>query len=154
FAEDAIGVMTRDPLDGTLTDLQQVRNGINVSNLDGPAAITVSPAPGKLVFVASENSSSIASFVRDSNSVSPTYGQLDPVAVYKDGVPVPGLPTPDGLSGATAVAVSPDGNNLYVAGQFEASIAVFHITTVAGPDFGTLVYRGKVTNSVGGVTGL
>src|SRR5688572_19860311 len=38
----------------------------------------------------------------------------------------------DGLSGANAVTVSPDGRNLYVAGRFDNSVAVFSRNPISG----------------------
>lgn len=56
----------------------------------------------------------------------------------------------DGLAGARAIAVSPDGLHAYVAGTAEDSIAIF------GRDFflGEWMYLGKQTDGAGGVDGL
>lgn len=56
----------------------------------------------------------------------------------------------DGLDFPFAAAVSPDGKHVYVAGEFDDSIAVFARNAASG----ALAFVGKVTDGVGGVTGI
>ncbi|MEM9530886.1 MAG: beta-propeller fold lactonase family protein [Pseudomonadota bacterium] len=65
----------------------------------------------------------------------------------------------DGLAGAAALAATPDGAYLYVAGAGEQSIAVFerNLTPPVGVDdpvLGEPVFRSFVRNGVNGVSGL
>jgi 6-phosphogluconolactonase (cycloisomerase 2 family) len=56
----------------------------------------------------------------------------------------------DGLAGANAVAVSPDGENVYVAGRFDHSVAVF----ARNPVSGVLTFQEVEKDGVAGVDGL
>ena len=56
----------------------------------------------------------------------------------------------DGLSGANAVTVSPDGRNLYVAGRFDDSVAVFSRNPISG----VLTFQEIEKDGVGVVNGL
>ena len=56
----------------------------------------------------------------------------------------------DGLLGANAVTVSPDGENLYVAGRFDHSVAVFSRNPVSG----VLNFQEVEKDGVAGVNGL
>ena len=56
----------------------------------------------------------------------------------------------DGLLGANAVTVSPDGENVYVAGRFDHSIAVF----ARNPVSGVLTFQEVEKDGVAGVDGL
>ncbi|MCI0394733.1 MAG: beta-propeller fold lactonase family protein [Chloroflexi bacterium] len=49
-----------------------------------------------------------------------------------------------GLSGAWGITVSPDGNNVYVAGYYDDAIVRF----IRNPFDGTLTYGGRITNSL------
>ena len=58
----------------------------------------------------------------------------------------------DGLLGASGVAASPDGNNVYVAGNLDDAVAVFEWDAVMGVPVLTYVEMEK--NLVGGVAGM
>ncbi|MCB1055538.1 MAG: beta-propeller fold lactonase family protein [Acidobacteria bacterium] len=118
-SDDAVVVFARNTVSGTLTLLQEVVQGSGgVNGLDAAVAVTVSP-DGKHVYVASETASAgstgddaVAVFSRVTDSGSPNYGRLSFVEAQQDGVS--GV---DGLAGAGAVTVSPDGANVYVASE-------------------------------------
>ncbi|MCK5378703.1 MAG: beta-propeller fold lactonase family protein, partial [Acidobacteria bacterium] len=156
FGGDALVVFHRDPELGTTPDtrgkhlafveayedggLDSV--GQTIDGLDGAAQVVVSP-DSSYVYVASEVDNAVAVFERN-----PATGEMTFVEMKKDGVG--GV---DGLSGAVALAVSPTGggsSHIYVAGQYEASIAVFDRN--AGN--GALSYSERKINGVDGVEGL
>lgn len=56
----------------------------------------------------------------------------------------------EGLDFPTGSAVSPDGKHVYVAGEFDDSIAIFARDAVTG----ALAFVGRVVDGVGGVSGL
>ena len=56
----------------------------------------------------------------------------------------------DGLDFPTGTAVSPDGKHVYVAGEFDDSIAIFTRDAATG----ALAFVGRVVDGVGGVSGL
>jgi 6-phosphogluconolactonase (cycloisomerase 2 family) len=85
-----------------------------VVGLDGANSVAVSP-DGKHVYVASSIANSVVVFSRDAAS-----GVLSFVEAETDDSGVV-----DGLQGARSVAVSPDGNHVYVAGFAEDKVAIF-----------------------------
>lgn len=114
-----------------------------VDGLFGASGVAVS-ADGEHVYVAAENDSGVAFFRR-----STTTGALTFVEAYKDGVG--GI---DGLAGARAIVVSPDGKHVYVAGEDDDAIAAFSRNTTAGANFGRLTFLAKIANGDPGVSDL
>lgn len=112
--------------------------GQTVSGLDRPSRVLLSPDGGN-VFVTSEDRNTLAVFSRDLDT-----GALEFVTRYVDGA------ASDGLLGAQGMAMDPLGRTLYVAGSFEAAIAIFD----RDPATRTLSYRGQVRNGTAGATGL
>jgi 6-phosphogluconolactonase (cycloisomerase 2 family) len=94
----------------------------------------VSP-DGEHVYVASFNDDSLAVFGRDPDS-----GALALIEVHVDGVN--GV---DGLNGARAVAISPDGAHVYVASSRDDAVAVFS----RNPGTGALTYVERKKNGAG-----
>ncbi|MEM6254981.1 MAG: DUF4347 domain-containing protein [Cyanobacteria bacterium P01_D01_bin.156] len=112
LTDQALTVFDRDE-SGSLTQRRVIKNGEgSVDQLEGAAGVAVSPS-GDQVFVASQ-SGAITVFDRDE------FGNLTFRQAIKDG---------DGdaqdLFGASSVAVSPDGNQVYVASATDAAITVF-----------------------------
>ncbi|TMA97231.1 MAG: lactonase family protein, partial [Deltaproteobacteria bacterium] len=105
-ADDALATFMRDATTGTLTFLG-AEPGLN-----GPQAIAISP-DGAYLYVASGNA--VVVFARD-----PASGMLTVVQIVDDDTD--GV---DGLGGAAALAVSPDGGHLYAAGKLDDAVAVF-----------------------------
>lgn len=89
-------------------------DGVDAGEIAGPRFAAVSPDGGN-VYVASENDNAVTVFDRD-----PATGALTFL-----GAEVDGIDGVDGLAGADAVAVSPDGSNVYSASAAEAAVAVF-----------------------------
>ncbi len=115
------------------------RNGQNgVSGMANPDRLLISP-DGKSLFVSSVDGNSIAVFRRDTSTGTLTFAR----AFQASGNP--------GLSGAFGMAMDPASKNLYVAGSYASSIAIFS-HDAANAD--RLAYVGAVVSGQNGVTGL
>jgi len=108
-----------------------------VDGLDGASSVAVSP-DGSYVYVAGRLDDAVAIFWRN-----PSSGMLTYLGMMQDGVG--GV---DGLDGARALAVSPDGRQIYVASQYDDALAVFNV------DDGSLSFVAAYQDGVGGVDGL
>lgn len=142
--DNAIGVYDRG-VDGRLAFNSAIRSGdAGVLGLAGVNDVLLS-GNGDHLYATSPSESSISTFRRDHGT-----GRLSFVEIEQNGVF--GV---TGLSGARAMATSPDGAHLYVLGGFANAVAVFARDTVmASPTYGRLTYRGVVQNGVGGVDGI
>jgi 6-phosphogluconolactonase (cycloisomerase 2 family) len=137
--EDAVATFLRN-LDGSLTFLEEdVDNVSGVDGLDGAWAVTVAPDGGS-VYVTGDVESSVAVFDRD-----PATGLLTYVEAEKDGAG--GV---DGIANATGVAVSPDNQHVYVTGCLDNGVAAF----TRDPVTSALTFVGEVENGQPGVSGL
>lgn len=113
--DHAIAVFSRDASTGALTLVEVQRDGVGgVDGLFQAGWVTVSP-DGRYVYGAGFGEDAIAVFSRDRDT-----GRLTFIEVQRDGVG--GV---DGLDGASAVAVSPDGRHVYVTGVLDDAVAVF-----------------------------
>jgi 6-phosphogluconolactonase (cycloisomerase 2 family) len=125
---------------GSLSFVGVVKDGVGgVDGLGGAVEVAQSP-DGKHVYVAGYSENAVAVFASD-----PTSGALTFVGAVRDGVG--GV---DGLDHPIVVAVSPDGKNVYVAGESDDAVAVF----ARDPTSGALTFVGAVRDGVGGVDGL
>lgn len=142
-----------EPLGQHLVFLARYVNGIGgVRGLDRASRLQIS-ADGRQVYVTSEDRNTLAVFNRDNDPDSAGFGSLVQPAAQSGADPwlfTDGVSGVDGLLGAQGIALSSDGQSLYVAGSFESAIAVFARTAPSAPP----VYRGVVRNGVNGVTGL
>ena len=129
---DSGAVFQRNTTTGFLTFVER-------SPVGGSGGVAVSP-DGQNVYIASDEGSSVSVFRRD-----PVTARLTFVEAKQDGVD--GV---DGLYGAEAVAVSPDGSSVYVGGAGEDALAAFQ----REPMSGTLTFIGVQREGVGGVDGL
>lgn len=134
--DDAISVFSRDAISGDLTFVQVMRHQVGgVLGLDGASGVVVSP-DGEHVYTTGLFSDAVTVFDRNTST-----GALTFVEVHQHGVS--GV---SGLDGATAVAVSADGQHLYTAAR--NSHAVSHFTR--NPASGSLTFVGPpVVNGVG-----
>lgn len=147
--DDAIGAYERDPVDGSLTFVQNLRNGDvvpggTIDGLDGAESVAVS-SDGAHVYVASFTDSALVVFARDAGT-----GVLDFVASYFDGID--GV---DGLLGATSVTLSPDGDHVYVAAAGDDAVTAFERdTNPVSATYGQLTFLATIKDNVAGVDGL
>jgi 6-phosphogluconolactonase (cycloisomerase 2 family) len=130
--DDAVAVFSRDNSTGRLTFRQVVRDGVDgVDGLYEPFSLAVSPDDNH-VYVTGGMDDALVAFQRD-----PATGELTFVEMEKDGVA--GV---DGLDGALGVAVSPDGEHVYVAAAYDDAIAVFSRDAATGALAYVQAYRG------------
>jgi 6-phosphogluconolactonase (cycloisomerase 2 family) len=143
--DDAVTVFSRDLGTGALTFVEAKFDGTGgIDGLDASASVALSP-DGAHVYVTGAEDDAVAVFGRDGGTGALTFveGEFDGVG----GV--------DGLNGAGAVAVSPDGAHVYVGGSAllltgEDAVAVF--SRNAGT--GALTFVEALFDGVGGVDGL
>ena len=136
--DDAVVVFDRDESTGELDFGQVVKDGYtSIDSLDGAYSVAVSP-DGINFYVAGYYDDAVTVFRW-------TAGALGYEGVVKDG-----QDDVDGLDGANSIAVSPDGNYVYVASREDDGIAIFW----RNPSSGLLTYRGMVQDGVDGVDGL
>lgn len=139
-SDHSLTVFARNQQSGALSLVETQRDGLNgVDGLHGPHAVTVSP-DGVHVYVAGWADDAVAVFSRNG-----TTGQLTFVQAVKNGVG--GV---NGITGPSSIAVSPNGANVYVVGEFDDAVAFFDRDAQTGE----LTWIGLVQDGVGGVTGL
>jgi len=140
LADNAVAVFSRDSVTGRLTFVHRLKDGVDgVNGLDRARGLVI-PADGDHVYAVGEFDDAVVVFDRDAAS-----GQLAFVAALLDsqgGV--------DGLNYAWGVAVSPEGNQVYVAGYNDNSITQFDRDAATGQ----LTYVQTHYDNVAGVDGL
>lgn len=146
--DNGIGMFQRQagaPTGIGLRYLGALRSGASgVSGLAGVADILAS-ADGQHVYAASPVDNAVTSFARDAVT-----GRLTQIDQDQNG-----LLGVTGLSGARALAMSADGQHVYVAGGFSNSVAIFRRQTdTASADFGKLAFVTAVQAGIGGVNGI
>ncbi|MFK8005722.1 MAG: beta-propeller fold lactonase family protein [Saprospiraceae bacterium] len=140
YADDAIVSFSRDPADGTLVFIEEYKNGFaNVNGLNGAHSAVLS-SDGKSFYVCGYNDNSVSAFSRNT-----TTGKLTFVEMYKDGVN--GI---DGLTGARAVALNPDGTHFYAVSGGENAIVLFE----RNENTSELTYQFKHEDGIDNVNGL
>ncbi len=128
--------------------VQTVDAGLVPEGLDEPLGMAFSPdAASSHLYLACRASDSLVVLERDGDPASATYGWLHPLEVHSgDG---------EGLHGVRAVAVSPDGETVYAAGEYGNDMAVFHRDAEADSgSFGALTLsevRRRTDRNVGGL---
>jgi 6-phosphogluconolactonase (cycloisomerase 2 family) len=133
--DDAVAVLDVFPTCEAPEFRMAYTDGVDgVVGLQGPQDLKLSPNDAHL-YVASEQSDAVVTFRRDSVT-----GELEYVDMLEDDVDA------DGLDGAFALAVSPDGKNLYVAGHFDSAVVVLG----RNPATGRLSYRHHIADGDGG----
>lgn len=139
-SEGALAVFRRESGTGALTQLEVQRDGVGgVTGISRVSDVAVSP-DGASVYTASTADDAVAVFQRNTAT-----GKLMWLETQKQGVG--GVA---GLDFARAVVVSPDGHNVYAAGQRAGAIVVFKRNTLTG----TLTYAQTLTDGADGVDGL
>lgn len=141
--DNAVAVFRRNALVGRLTFVQARFDGVGgvdgLNGLVGTSAVTVSP-DGAHVYTASASDSAVTVFRRNSAT-----GALMFVEALFDGVGAV-----DGLNGAWGLAVSPDGEHLYVGSAFDRAVAAFRRDSTTG----ALMFIEAQFDGVAGVGGL
>ncbi len=123
----AISVFQRNPGTGLLTFLEYEKHNANgVEAMLNPTALVVSSAPGSHIYVASPLSNAMQVFSRDTDPMSPTWGEITFVETHRDSSAT------NGLLGAYGVAINPDGRYVYVTGRDENALVVFRRDTTTG----------------------
>jgi 6-phosphogluconolactonase (cycloisomerase 2 family) len=136
---NAVAVLRRSTTTGALTPVDVVRDGEGgVVGLGRPSALAVSP-DGANVYVTGSLDDTVAVFRRDRIT-----GVLGFVEAHIQGGDC------DGLTFASAVTVSPDGADVYVAGQGDNAVAAFRRNQTSG----ALSFVGVQRDGVDGVDGL
>ncbi len=142
--DDAIAVFSRSSTTGGLTFAQFLRDGVGaVNGLGNVRGVAISP-DGAHVYTAAKSDNGVGIFARSAST-----GHLTYLGIRVDGTSQPPL-TLDGLAGASAVAVSPDGAHVYVAGETDDGVAVFSRNASTG----LLTFVEAKKDGVGGVNGL
>lgn len=138
--DGAIAVFSRNLVSGSLAFAGGPRDGVDgVDGLDGATSLAIS-RDGRSLYAAGLTDDAVAVFARDAAS-----GGLSFVEVERDGVG--GV---DGLAGATAVSLAPDGSRLYAAGGGDDAVAVFDRDGATG----ALTFVDSWIDGAGGVDGL
>jgi len=120
--DDALVVFRRNSTTGQLSFLEMEKDGTNgADGLDGVVALAISP-DGKHAYAAGVGDNSIALYTRSDFDGALTY-----VEKYVDNAG--GI---DGVSAPLGVTVSPDGLNVYAAGNGDSAIAVFSRNAATG----------------------
>jgi 6-phosphogluconolactonase (cycloisomerase 2 family) len=135
----AIVVFERDSGSGQLTFVE-AHDSDEIAGLLGAGAVAITPDDKHVYVAAGGPTDSVVGFSRNG-----TTGELTYIETQTDGGG--GV---DGLNGAAALAVSPDGAHVYVAGQDDDAVAIFSRNAMTG----TLTYLGLVQDGVTGVDGL
>ena len=146
FADSAIGVFARNHATGALTFSSSVKDGVGgVDGIGGVVALVLSD-DGAFLYAAGGGDDAIAVFSRNAGT-----GALTEIQSFFDGQG--GV---DGLAGARQIALSPDGESLYVAGFYDAAVTAFE----RDPATGLLTflvsrsYEAGVTPDLGNTDGL
>ncbi len=139
-SNEALAVFERDAASGVLTQVDVMRNGFGgVDGLEHVSDVAVSPDDAH-VYAVSTTQNAVTAFSRDKTS-----GRLAFIEAERDG-----RGGVDGLEFARVVVVSPDGKNVYVAGQRAGAVVVFKRDTFSG----ALEYVQTVRDGTDGVDGL
>ena len=139
-SDHSLTVFARNQQSGALSIVETQRDGLNgVDGLHEPHAVTVSP-DGAHVYVAGWADNAVTVFSRNN-----TTGQLTFVQAVKNG-----LGGVNGITGPNSIAVSPNGANVYVVGEFDDAVALFD----RDPQTGKLTWIALAQDGVAGVTGL
>jgi DNA-binding beta-propeller fold protein YncE len=134
---DSIIVFARDattgriqPLPGAAGCLRANRTGCApVVGVDSPSAIAISP-DGTSLYVTSAVSGTLTAFARD--VATGALAQLPEGAGCLSDAPVPGCAPVGGLARATALAITPDGLNVLVAGTDDDAVTSFRRAAAGG----------------------
>lgn len=135
-----VTAFARDSVSGTLAFVEVQRDGENgVDGIAGARDVVLS-ADGEFVYVAGIDDDAVAWFSRVDTTGALTWA----------GAAFDGVGGTEGLAGATALALSPDGAQLYVTSQEDHAVAVF----TRDAQSGALSFLEAQFDGIDGVTGL
>ncbi len=139
-SDDAVSVLERDSASGSLTFRQALFDGQNgAEGLAGATSVAVSP-DGSQVFAVGNQDDALAIFQRNAQSGLLTF----------DSAIVDGAEGVEGLRSASAVALSPDGANVYVASSGDNAVATFRRDVQSG----AVTFAQSLIDNQDGVEGL
>lgn len=140
FNDSALVVFRRNASDGLLTFMQSINNStLGVNGLGGANGVVVSP-DNKHVYVASYQDSALVVFNRNAAD-----GTLSLVEIQQNGVS-----NNSGLSGANAIAFSPDNLRVYVTGAVDDALNAYS----RDPQTGALTLLAMHKDGLNNVDGL
>ncbi len=138
--DHALVALARDETTGELDFLEAHFDGAGgIDGLEYASSVKVSP-DGRNLYVASVGDDAVTAFARD-----PASGELTFVEAYVDGAG--GI---DGLTAASSLAISEDGDYVYTGSFGEGAVAVFARNSATGE----LTFVEAHFNSVTGVSGI
>ena len=136
----AVSWYERNASTGALTYGGTLKDGVDgVVGLDGAIGVTLS-ADGNHVYVAGKDDNAVSWYERNATTGALTYGGM-----LQDGVN--GV---DGLNGARGLALSADGNHIYITGATDDAVSWYERNASTG----ALTYGGMLKDGVNGVDGL
>lgn len=140
YADQAISCFNRNGLTGTLTFNNVIRRtDLSGSALEGPFGMSIS-GDGKNIYIANTDGNSVDVFSRNINTGAITHQQN-----FENGTN--GV---SGLQATTALEVSADGQQVYVAGTGDDAMVIFDRNTLNGQ----LTYQSTFENNMASVTNL
>ena len=130
---------TRNPYDGSLSLIGYVEDNVyGVDGLQGIMDLSISP-DGNHIYAAAHSENSLSAFVRNHES-----GALKYIGYVKNGIG-----RVKGIEGINSVAISPDGNQVYVTAQESRSLVTFN-----RQKNGVITFHNQVTESDSGNSGV
>ncbi len=125
-SDHSIAIFSRDTSDGSLQYIKRVRNGRNgVSGLKYVNDVAVSP-DGQFLLAVGYGDNSLVLFERDAGSGLLTFVERKKQGHMDGGLVIDGIKRPRGL------AVSSDGNSVYVSGYANNGLAAFRLNKTLG----------------------
>lgn len=164
YLDKAVAVFARNPSTGVLTWLEAEVDNVNdpsdiggtVNGLDGAGGLALSP-DGNHLYVAGWRDNAVATFTRNNDPLSASFGKLAFLEVEIDGLNdvTDAGGVVNGIAGASSVLVSANGLDVYVTGFLDDAVALFRRETdVLTGNVGKLSFVEMVRDGAQGIAGL